>query len=374
MTTTAQGRAPIEIAFRRISCKELDATAYNLEYLIDGALVAGQPCIVAGAKKSMKTSLLIDLGISLAMGGLFLGQMKVNRAARVGIMTGESGLATIQETARRIAAAKGYRLADVAGLVFSDQLPQFDSILHLDAVKRFCMDDELEVLAIDPAYLCVGEADHGNLFAMGARLQGVSRACEETGATLILAHHNRKNGKSDPFGPPELEDIAWSGFQEFARQWLLLNRRGPYELGTGEHRLWLSAGGSAGHSGLWAVDIAEGTQATPGGRFWQVNVMPATEARKDAETRKDEAKQHRKEERDAATLDKDRQALVKVLAKAKAPETKTAIRARAGLGFDRFNRAFASLAEDETIRAAEVTKDRGKHPYEAWRLKTEGET
>ncbi len=372
MTTTAQGRAPVE--FRRISCKELDATAYNLEYLIDGALVAGQPCIVAGAKKSMKTSLLIDLGISLALGGSFLGRMKVNRACRVGIMTGESGLATIQETARRIAAAKGYGLADISGLIFSDQLPQFDSIAHLEALRQFCMDDELEVIAIDPAYLCIGEADHGNLFAMGARLQGVSRVCEETGVTLILAHHNRKNGKSDPFGPPELEDIAWSGFQEFARQWLLLNRREAYEPGTGEHRLWLSAGGSAGHSGLWAVDINEGTQATPGGRFWQVNVMPATEARKDAKTRKDEAKQQRKEERDAATLDKDRQALVKVLAKSKAPETKTAIRTRAGLGFDRFNRAFASLTEDETIRAAEVTKGRGKHPYEAWRLKTEGET
>ena len=81
--------------------------------------MAGQPCILAGGKKCLKTSLLIDLGISLAMGGCFLGKLRVNRAARVGIMSGESGLATIQETARRIAAAAGYRLADIGGLVFS---------------------------------------------------------------------------------------------------------------------------------------------------------------------------------------------------------------------------------------------------------------
>ena len=244
MTTTAQGRAPVE--FHRISCKELDTASYNLEYIVPDVLVAGQPCILAGGKKMLKTSLIIDLGINIAMGGSFLGRLKVNRAARVGIMSGESGLATIQETARRIAAEYGHRLADIGGLVFSDQLPRFDSILHLDALKRFCMNDELEVICIDPAYLCIGEADHGNLFAMGERLQGISRVCEEIGATLILAHHNRKTGKADPFSPPELEDIAWSGFQEFARQWLLVNRREAYEPGTGEHRLWLSAGGSAG--------------------------------------------------------------------------------------------------------------------------------
>ena len=166
------------------------------------------------------------------MGGCFLGRLKVNRAARVGIMSGESGLATIQETARRIAAAAGYRLADIGGLVFSDQLPQFNNVGHLEALRRFCMDDELEVVAIDPAYLCIGEADHGNLFAMGERLQGISRVCEETGVTLILAHHNKKTGKADPFAPPELEDIAWSGFQEFARQWLLVGRRELYQPGT----------------------------------------------------------------------------------------------------------------------------------------------
>ena len=84
MTTTAQGSAIKPIEFRRISCKELDTTAYNLEYLIDGALVAGQPCMLAGGKKTLKTTLLIDLGIKLAMGGSFLGRLKVKRACTGG--------------------------------------------------------------------------------------------------------------------------------------------------------------------------------------------------------------------------------------------------------------------------------------------------
>lgn len=357
---------PIE--FRRISCKELDDANYDLEYLIDGALVARQPCILAGGKKTLKTSLLIDLGISLAMGGCFLGRLKVNRACRVGIMTGESGLATIQETARRIATAAGYRLGDIGGLVFSEDLPQFGSIAHQEALGRFIMGDELEVIAVDPAYMCIPDVDPSSIFSMGPVLRGVSQVCQEHGALLLICHHAKKT-KNDPFSPMELEDISWAGFQEFARQWLLVGRRELYQPGTGEHRLWLSAGGSAGHSGLWAVDVAEGTQATPGGRFWRVGVMPASEARADAQARQEATKRQRAEERAAASLETDRSELVKVLTKAKRPETKTALRDRATLGHgQRFDRAFASLVDDGTLEPAEITKGNNR-PVSAWKLR-----
>ena len=50
--TAADDFKPIE--FRRITCAELDAADYELEYLIDEALVARQPCIVAGGKKCLR--------------------------------------------------------------------------------------------------------------------------------------------------------------------------------------------------------------------------------------------------------------------------------------------------------------------------------
>ena len=175
---------PIE--FRRITCKELDAGNLDLEYLIDGALVARQPCILAGGKKTLKTSLLIDLGISLAMGGHFLGRLKVNRAARVGIMTGESGLATIQETARRIATAAGLstgrywraRLLGRLAPVWQRCPPRGPGAVH--------QGDELEVIAVDPAYMCIPDVDHSSIFGMGPVLRGVSQVCQEHGALLLI--------------------------------------------------------------------------------------------------------------------------------------------------------------------------------------------
>ncbi|MCE5302845.1 MAG: AAA family ATPase [Planctomycetaceae bacterium] len=356
------------IQYKRLSCAELDAGRYDLEYLIDRTLVAGQPCIVAGGKKCLKTSIILDMGISLAVGGFFLGKLKVNRACRVGIMTGESGLATIQETARRICRAAGYRLGDIGGLVFSEDLPQFGSRDHEDALRRFIMDDELEVLAIDPAYLCLPGADAGNLFTQGDLLRGMSKVCSDTGCTMILAHHTRKT-KTDPFSPPELEDIAWAGFQEFARQWLLVGRREAYEPGTGEHRLWLSVGGSAGHTALWALDISEGTRESEGGRFWQVGLMHADEARAAV---KDTREQSRKAKADA-DLDTDRRKIVEAVVKLPDGETKNGIRDRVGCGHRRFDIAFASLVDDGTLQPATVTRANNQK-YEGWKLRNEQES
>jgi hypothetical protein len=71
--------------------------------------------------------------------------------------------------------------------------------------------------------------------------------------------------------------MSWAGFAEFARQWLLIGRREDYVPGTGEHRLWLSVGGSAGHSGLWAVDVDEGVSP----RHWNVELSTPDEARRE---------------------------------------------------------------------------------------------
>lgn len=357
------------IRYQRISSAELAGGAYSLDYLIDGVLVAGQPCIIAGPQKTLKTSFIIDAAVSLAAGGCFLGKFRVPRACRVAVMSGESGLATIQETAKRVCVAAGRWLDQLNNLVWSPDLPKFGDAAHLDALEQFLVADEIEVLFVDPAYLAMPGDDAGNLMKQGDLLRGVSSLCQRLGVTLVLAHHTKKNTGRDAFDTPELSDIAWSGFPEFARQWWLLGRRERYEPGTGDHKLWLSIGGSAGHGGLWAVDVAEGVRSETTERQWSVEVRPASEARSEAEKGREDRRELERNERAATRLANDKAMIVNTLTRLGEPATGKTIRDHAGMRSDRFTPAVAELLREGIVEACEVIKCNRITPYEGFRLK-----
>jgi hypothetical protein len=123
---------------------------------------------------------------------------------------------------------------------------------------------------------------------MGEVLGKITEVCLAEGATPIFAHHTVKhagtkagrNGASfKSYEPAELGDLAFAGFAEFARQWLLIARREDYEPGTGEHRLWVTTGGSAGFNGCYAVDVDEGVMREDfTGKHWEVRVQTQAEA------------------------------------------------------------------------------------------------
>ena len=247
------------IWIKMLSCAELADHVSDTRFLVKKTLVAGQPCMIAGPKKALKTSITVDLVISLVTGSPFLGQLEVLERCKVAILSGESGLDTLRATAERVSASKGFSLRDIPDLYWSDFLPTFSEVRHLDAVNRMVKDVGCRVLVIDPTYMCMSGSDPSNLFAQGPLLRAVNEVCRENDAGLILLHHTRKRGKMrnrNDYEPPELDDMAYAGFAEFARQWFLIGRREDYTC-AGEHELWLSVGGSAGHSKLWALDVDE---------------------------------------------------------------------------------------------------------------------
>ena len=107
-----------------------------------------------------------------------------------------------------------------------------------------------------------------------------------SGATPVFVHHTVKgiNKGAEAGAALGLDSLAFAGIGEYVRQWLLLNRRFPFEEGSGRHDLIMSVGGSAGHSHRWHVEVNEGTLDEQfKGRKWQVKVVagntPAVKAK-----------------------------------------------------------------------------------------------
>jgi hypothetical protein len=294
---------PPEPRLTLISSEEFATTEYKLEWLVEQVLVKGQPAVWGGPKKSLKTNTLVDFALALGTPGehgrgRFLGRFEVPRPVRVALFSGESGEHTLQETARRIARSRGLDLAQAA-VHWGFALPKVASPPDLEEVRKLIRDEGLEVLIVDPLYLSLlgggADVDTKNLYSVGPVLREFAQACLQNGCTPVLAHHAKKGReREERWQPLDLDDLAFAGISEFARQWVLINRRTPYEEGTGRHELWLKVGGSVGFSGLWGVNIAEGeVDLMFAGRTWEVKVVKSEDVRRDQEERKEAAKTDR---------------------------------------------------------------------------------
>lgn len=351
-------------SFRVMTAAELAASNITTEFIVEDLLVKGQPCVAAADKKCLKTSIIaLEMGISIASGMPVLGKFTVNEPMPVLVMSGESGVATIKETLWRICESKGIALKDVARFLITTDIPKFNSVENLRELQRLMRRLGVGVLIIDPAYLCMDGEGAGSIFSQGNQLLPITKICHDAGVTLIVIHHNRKNGKRDRFAPPELEDIAWAGFAEFFRQWLLLGRREEYVPGTGEHRLWLNVGGSAGHSSLWGVDVAEGVLSKRTPRHWEAKVMLPHEA-KQAAQQSEEAAKDRKQ---AGKIDRAKRQLCEAL-RTHGDCTKSELRERTGIETRIITPALVDLLAQRYVELVDVYKKNRKSSYEGYRL------
>lgn len=349
--------APAAKRFKFFDSNQLTAGDFRPEWLVKGAVVKGQPGIIAGPSKAMKTNTAIDLAVSMASGKPFLGQFAVPKPLTVAVVSGESGAATIQETFSRVCKAKNVspKLGDMLRWCFDVPL-----LSDLDAVDELVAELSIygtDAAILDPLYLMLGDIDAKNLFEMGSRLRIISDLFVKADITPMIVHHANKQLKVGE--PMELADLAYSGLEQFGRQFVLLNRRTRYA-DDGSHDLWLRVGGSAGHGGLWNVRIEEGlTDEKFSGRTWNVVVQSLTEAKATLAKQKAEEKQKTADEKREA----DRNEVLRVIdLEAEAGRdgaTKTIIRVRSGFGSQKLDPLLAELVEFGHIEPCEVEKATG---------------
>lgn len=266
------------------SMAELCREGTEPEWLVRQVMTADQPMVIGGPPKSLKTSLALDLAVSLATGTKFLGTFAVPEARKVAVFSGESGRRTINETLQRVCRSKGEDPED-CGVFCGFTLPRLGSADDRKELRRLLRDNGVGVVVVDPLYLCLGgdrPVTASNLYEVGPVLAQFTDTCRRAGATPVFIHHTTKPTSSKRTAV-SLGDLAFSGVGEFARQWLLVGRTAEYEPGSGAHDLVLSVGGSTGQSSQWAVRVDEGREV--GKRRWSLRVSsgvgsdPATGAK-----------------------------------------------------------------------------------------------
>jgi hypothetical protein len=236
----------------------------------------------------------------------------------------------------------------------------------LDDLARLLDERRPELLIVDPAYLCLSaEGGEGNMFTMGALLTKPTAICNERGIGLMFCHHLRKNVGRDEFRPPERGDMAFSGFDQWSRQWLLTGRQAAYEDGSGHHEMWLRVGGSAGHSSLWSLDVDEGVHKPGVPRTWHVDTATANEARSEAKAKASYKKDQEKHER---LVDDMAEVLRAVRSCPSQRGTKTDIVERSGRHRQALSRAFAACVAGGDLVPCDIKKSNRDTPYDGWRL------
>lgn len=336
---------------------DLLAADLTVEYLIEDVLAKGQPCVIGGGHKSLKTRTSVDLAVSLASGTPFLGAFPVASKQRVAIWSGESGAATLRSHAVTVADARGVDLR-TDGPLWAFDLPKLSRVDHLSHLERVITENGIQVVMIDPLYLVLldgaSSGDASNVFAMGSRLGPIGEIGQRTGATIVLIHHfSRGSARAATNEDPcTLDMLSQAGLSEWARQWLLLQRRSPYQ-SDGRHELWLRAGGSAGHSSLWSLDCNEGTRET--GRRWEVAVSGVESALRSAADERERRKQEKAQARQTAAAAKDVATLDRIMNRQLAPQTSRKLRELSGLSHAKVMAALASMVGTGHAMECEVT-------------------
>jgi hypothetical protein len=356
-----------EYDFRPITSREFAAGDYRPTWLIKWLLVKGQPALIGGPKKVLKTTLLIDLAVALASGEPFLGHQRfeITKRYRTAMLSGESGQHTLQETAFRVCAFHGLKLKDL-DILWDFRLPQLSDQKQLDRFRKGLERHKVEVVVVDPLYLCLlggsSPVKSSDVFGMGPLLLTVSRACLDVGATPILSHHTIKR-LVDPFAAVQLEDLSQAGFAEFARQWLLINRREAYDPEKqGSHKLWFNVGGSVGHGGCWGIDVEEGwLQEDFSGRVWNPVIVSGSEAIDSHRKSTAEKKETTKRIQLIEDCNKILNALDKLALTGKAAY-ESDLRARSNVNGSRWTAAIANMLDDNQIAMVTLDRKEGKGP------------
>lgn len=338
---------------------------FRQNFLINGVITEGQAGVVSAKSKTNKTNLSLAMAAAIASGRPFLNQYEVTEPQPCGIISAESGGATIQEGFGRISAAMRLIPSELKNLIVSTKVPLLTTPDGLDQLERLIIKYGLRALFVDPTYKAFAGVDDSQLSQMALHLFPLSEIIDRTGCSVVMVHHNRKSParQGDHYAEPTQDDIQGTGFQQWARFFVLLNKRREWDPKEGKHWLWFKTEGSAGFGSRFFLNITEGRGCDPGGRVWDVTLSEPREA---AEQEQGAAVASKEAQR----MESDRRAVCNVLAKHPDGLSWTKALRLSDVSERRWQLVKETMLDEGDVEECEVTLGNRKTPTSGIKLAT----
>lgn len=271
---------PDALPFGVITLGDLYTRDLTIEYLVDDLLVWGHDTVIGAVPKCLKTSLMVDLAVSLASGKDFLNHFHIPQTRKSIYLSAESGFDTLKNIVGRVCASRDILPKSIYDQIhMGDRVPLVDNPKQLTLLESLMQKVKPSVLFVDPLYksLQLG-SEASNLMVVGDKLQKLSLLCREQGVMLICCHHVKKSSATKK--ELDLLDLTQAGIAEHFRQFAMLRREKPFQF-DGVHDLKMSVSASVGVYGQYSLHVREGAYNGAGEHKWDVQIQ--TTGEKEAE-------------------------------------------------------------------------------------------
>ncbi len=328
--------------FHRWAAHELLEQDRTFRWLARGLLCQPTYGMLGGPRKTLKTYLLLFIGLGVAAGEAIFGQFEVTEPGTVVYYVGEGGRIPMTRRLERVAEAIGYNLKDLPLFLHFETEPM-NSPVFQETLRRDL--DELHPAAviIDPFYAFHGtEVKAADLHQEGALLSSVSTPCAEAGASLLLGNHFNKTGTGRG-----LDRITQAGGQEWSDTWMLVSHRTEPDVDLGEFQLLLDIGSRQWGGATWDLDLRIGRFDPDTGEFdgpitWEISRHVVSVHERVTDT------------------------ILDILADMPWTFTKTEVRERAGVKNARFNEVWDELRIGGQIVCERLRRQGSPRPADLW--------
>lgn len=213
------------------------------KWLVEGLWTEGSQGIIGGEPKTLKTTLALAMGMSIASGKDFLGEFPVHVRGPVLMIEEENALWSMQDKVRKIAysydliskedvSISRSEVGSIGSTIvriekFPDDIP-----FHLACMTGFTMEkggdgvqmleeriDELRpaMVILDPLYFMIGEANIDRINEIVGMLKWLTSLRHNYGTAIAIVHHMGKKGKDGRQGGQRvLGSTAFHGWIESA--------------------------------------------------------------------------------------------------------------------------------------------------------------